>query len=68
MSTILATRQLYGDGSGLNQWISGQVSVITGTPLSHNTSSHYHDEVDEGATTPGDDDDDDDDKDKVSIH
>ncbi|XP_029032666.1 multiple C2 and transmembrane domain-containing protein isoform X1 [Osmia bicornis bicornis] len=55
---------LYGDGSGLNQWISGQVSAITGTPLSHHTSSHYHDEIDEGATTPGDDDDDDDDKDK----
>ncbi|XP_076385507.1 multiple C2 domain and transmembrane region protein isoform X4 [Megachile rotundata] len=55
---------LYGDGSGLNQWISGQVSVITGTPLSHHTSSHYYDEIDDGATTPGDDDDDEDDKDK----
>ncbi|XP_012140133.1 multiple C2 domain and transmembrane region protein isoform X2 [Megachile rotundata] len=40
------------------------VSVITGTPLSHHTSSHYYDEIDDGATTPGDDDDDEDDKDK----
>ncbi|XP_071878084.1 multiple C2 domain and transmembrane region protein isoform X6 [Bombus fervidus] len=55
---------LYGDGSGFNQWISGQVAVITGTPLSHQSSSHFHDEGDEGPTTPGDDDDDDDDKDK----
>ncbi|XP_068980990.1 multiple C2 and transmembrane domain-containing protein isoform X6 [Bombus flavifrons] len=55
---------LYGDGSGFNQWISGQVAVITGTPLSHQSSSHFHDEGDEGPATPGDDDDDDDDKDK----
>ncbi|XP_060832810.1 multiple C2 and transmembrane domain-containing protein isoform X2 [Bombus pascuorum] len=40
------------------------VAVITGTPLSHQSSSHFHDEGDEGPTTPGDDDDDDDDKDK----
>lgn len=66
MSTSLATCQLYGDGSGFNQWISGQVAMITGTPLSH-SSSHFHDEGDEGPATPGDDDDDDDDKDKVSI-
>ncbi|XP_076679201.1 multiple C2 domain and transmembrane region protein isoform X5 [Andrena cerasifolii] len=39
------------------------VAMITGTPLSH-TTSHFHDEVDEGPTTPGDDDDDEDDKDK----
>ncbi|XP_076623681.1 multiple C2 domain and transmembrane region protein isoform X3 [Colletes latitarsis] len=55
---------LYEDGSGLNQWISGQVAVITGTPLSHYTGSHFHDDGDDGPTTPGDDDDDDDDKDK----
>lgn len=67
MSTSFATCQLYGDGSGFNQWISGQVAVITGTPLSHQLSSHFHDEGDEGPATPGDDDDDDDDKDKVSI-
>ncbi|CAL7935855.1 unnamed protein product [Xylocopa violacea] len=54
----------YGEGSGLNQWISGQVAVLTGTPLSHHTSTHFHDEIDEGPGTPGDDDDDDDDKDK----
>ena len=41
--------------------------MITGTPLSHHSSSHFHDEGDEGPATPGDDDDDDDDKDKVSI-
>ncbi|XP_068981000.1 multiple C2 and transmembrane domain-containing protein isoform X8 [Bombus flavifrons] len=40
------------------------VAVITGTPLSHQSSSHFHDEGDEGPATPGDDDDDDDDKDK----
>ncbi|OAD52398.1 Multiple C2 and transmembrane domain-containing protein 1, partial [Eufriesea mexicana] len=40
------------------------VALITGTPLSHHSSSHFHDEIDEGPTTPGDDDDDDDDKDK----
>ncbi|XP_053994551.1 multiple C2 and transmembrane domain-containing protein isoform X5 [Hylaeus volcanicus] len=55
---------LYGDGSGLNQWISGQVAAITGTPLTHHTGSHFHDDGDDGPTTPGDDDDDDDDKDK----
>ncbi|XP_043520900.1 multiple C2 and transmembrane domain-containing protein isoform X3 [Frieseomelitta varia] len=55
---------LYEDGSGFNQWISGQVAMITGTPLSHHSSSHFHDEGDEGPATPGDDDDDDDDKDK----
>ncbi|XP_076286830.1 multiple C2 domain and transmembrane region protein isoform X5 [Lasioglossum baleicum] len=55
---------LNGDGSGLNQWISGQVAVITGTPLTHHTSSNFNDEGDDGPATPGDDDDDDDDKDK----
>ncbi|XP_076649756.1 multiple C2 domain and transmembrane region protein isoform X2 [Halictus rubicundus] len=40
------------------------VAVITGTPLTHHTSSHFNDEGDDGPTTPGDDDDDDDDKDK----
>ncbi|XP_015436425.1 PREDICTED: multiple C2 and transmembrane domain-containing protein 1 [Dufourea novaeangliae] len=55
---------LNGDRGGLNQWISGQVAVITGTPLSHNSGSHFHDDGDDGPTTPGDDDDDDDDKDK----
>ncbi|KZC04883.1 Multiple C2 and transmembrane domain-containing protein 1, partial [Dufourea novaeangliae] len=40
------------------------VAVITGTPLSHNSGSHFHDDGDDGPTTPGDDDDDDDDKDK----
>ncbi|XP_017885906.1 multiple C2 and transmembrane domain-containing protein isoform X1 [Ceratina calcarata] len=55
---------LYGDGSAFNQWVSGQVAVLTGTPLSHHSNAHFHDEVDDGPTTPGDDDDDDDDKDK----
>lgn len=42
--------------------------MITGTPLTHHTAhSHFHDEIDEGPATPGDDDDDDDDKDKVSL-
>ncbi|XP_076763941.1 multiple C2 domain and transmembrane region protein isoform X2 [Xylocopa sonorina] len=40
------------------------VAVLTGTPLSHHTNTHFHDEIDEGPGTPGDDDDDDDDKDK----
>lgn len=66
MSTSSANRQLYGEDNGFNQWISGQVAMITGTPLSH-TTSHFHDEVDEGPATPGDDDDDEDDKDKVSV-
>ncbi|XP_076171082.1 multiple C2 domain and transmembrane region protein isoform X7 [Ptiloglossa arizonensis] len=55
---------LYGDGSGLNQWVSGQVAAITGTPLSHHTGPYFHVEGEDGPTTPGDDDDDDDDKDK----
>lgn len=66
MSTFFATWQLYGERSGFNQWISGQVAAITGTPLSHQIGSHYHDEGDEGPATPGDDDDDEDDKDKVN--
>lgn len=42
--------------------------MITGTSLTHHTThSHFHDEIDEGPATPGDDDDDDDDKDKVSL-
>lgn len=40
--------------------------MITGTSLTHHTT-HFHDEIDEGPATPGDDDDDDDDKDKVSL-
>ncbi|XP_076286827.1 multiple C2 domain and transmembrane region protein isoform X2 [Lasioglossum baleicum] len=40
------------------------VAVITGTPLTHHTSSNFNDEGDDGPATPGDDDDDDDDKDK----
>lgn len=68
MSTSFTACQLYGDGNGLKQWISGQVAMITGTPLTHHTThSHFHDEIDEGPATPGDDDDDDDDKDKVSL-
>ncbi|PBC32860.1 Multiple C2 and transmembrane domain-containing protein [Apis cerana cerana] len=65
MSTPFTACQLYGDGNGLKQWISGQVAMITGTSLTHHTThSHFHDEIDEGPATPGDDDDDDDDKDK----
>lgn len=68
MSTPFTACQLYGDGNGLKQWISGQVAMITGTSLTHHTThSHFHDEIDEGPATPGDDDDDDDDKDKVSL-
>lgn len=68
MSTPFTACQLYGDGNGLKQWICGQVAMITGTPLTHHTAhSHFHDEIDEGPATPGDDDDDDDDKDKVSL-
>lgn len=69
MSTPFTACQLYGDGNGLKQWVSGQVAMITGTPLTHHhtTHSHFHDEIDEGPATPGDDDDDDDDKDKVSL-
>ncbi|XP_046822719.1 multiple C2 and transmembrane domain-containing protein isoform X5 [Vespa crabro] len=56
------------DGSGINQWICGQVAAVTGASLTHQTSPHFQDTSemmsDDGPVTPGDDDDDEDDKDK----
>ena len=60
---------IYRPTEMFNQIFIFQVNIITGSPISHQSTIHSQDAIDQASDdclTPGDDDDDDEDKDKVN--